>query len=213
VRLESSRISRDDFLLAIEACHTQQVRDFCPSWGLLPRAVFEDRGNPRPPGCVPCVVRDSHCGDPNGAIAWHDETGITVLADRLENGLAPPLGHECCEAGLDAPANEWSDRGDGSEEALEVCDRVQGETYSIDVARQGGAVSVLVTDFLLPEAFSGLPSRGAVYDFCGVLASAREIAPGGYAITRRSGVAAIEGDVRAALAHSRGALLRLGAIG
>ena len=88
--------------------------------------------------------------------------------------LSAITSHELCEGSVDAPANLWADRGDGTEEALEVSDRVQGTYYAI------GAVSV--ANFLYKGAFD--PGFSGKYDYLGVLTSQSSETPQGYTLLR-----------------------------
>jgi hypothetical protein len=89
---------------------------------------------------------------PNGApVVYIGRDGSNSLT-RGVNALSVTISHECCEAAGDPPANFWADRGDGNEEALELCDRVEDTTYP---APNGVALS----NFLLRASFDpGAPA-------------------------------------------------------
>jgi hypothetical protein len=124
--------------------------------------------------------------DAPGAAGYHDRlpNGASVVyigrdgSNSLISGssaLSVTISHECCEAAGDAPANFWADRGDGNEEALELCDRVEDTNYA---APNGVAVS----NFLLRAAFD--PGAPAPYDKLHVLTDRVGMTPGGYVILR-----------------------------
>ena len=101
-----------------------------------------------------------------------------------DNSLSMTISHEALELLHDPYANLWTDMGDeaGTEEAHELCDRVEGDSYEID--------GVSLSNFLGPRAF-----RNGVgpYDFLSMQKDIRgikspwEIRPNGYAIRRTGG--------------------------
>jgi hypothetical protein len=124
--------------------------------------------------------------DAPGAAGYHDRlaNGAAVVyigrdgsnsLTQGSNALSVTISHECCEAAGDPPANFWADRGDGNEEALELCDRVEDTTYQ---APNGVAVS----NFLLRASFD--PGAPAPYDKLHVLTDRAGMTPGGYVILR-----------------------------
>jgi hypothetical protein len=136
------------------------------------------------------LVVDSLTDVAPGAAAFHDRTadGVPIIyAARDEftsfttgaQALSEGLGHEFCETAGDAPACFWADRVDGSgeEEALEVCDRLQGSRYDI-----GG---VVLPNFLTRRAF--FPGASGDFDFLKVLAHRLDKTPEGYVILRTAG--------------------------
>ena len=137
------------------------------------------------PGEVAIWIKDSLPEAP-GAAGYHDRgadgaSDVYIGRDgsnSLTTGssaLSVTISHEACETVGDPPANFWADRGDGNEEALELCDRVEDQIYA---APNGVAVS----DFLLRAAFD--PGARGPYDKLGVLKSATGLTPGGYVILR-----------------------------
>lgn len=94
------------------------------------------------------------------------------------NSVSCTLSHEILEMVEDPYANAWNDIGEGSneEDAHEVCDRTEGDSYEID--------GISVSNFLGPRAFR---DGAGPYDYLGLLKKPFEIRPGGYAIRRRGG--------------------------
>lgn len=124
-------------------------------------------------------------GTPYEKIFW---TPIRASGGTLyqgDNSLSVTLSHECLELIEDPYCNAWHDMPDGrTEDARELCDRVEGDSYPID--------GVSVSNFLGPRAFrSGL----GPFDFLGMqgdhrgLTSPFQIRPTGYAIRRTGGPA------------------------
>ena len=92
------------------------------------------------------------------------------------NALSVTISHEYLETCGDPYATWWADTDDGEEEALELCDRVEGDAYEID--------GVSVSNFLGPRAFR--PGPGP-YDWMQLLRYPWEMRPGGYRIRRKGG--------------------------
>lgn len=168
------------------ACEKQLNVDVAAEWGgnYIVRVVTSAAGIQA--GEVPVIIRDS-LPDAPGAAAYHDRfSGVPIVfAARIAfsnfvSGAAPlseGLSHELCETAGDASAGIWADRGDGTEEALELCDRLQGTTYAIN--------GVTVANFLFRSAF--FPGAAGPYDFLGALKGQTDKTPGGYVILRQSG--------------------------
>lgn len=89
--------------------------------------------------------------------------------------LSVTLSHEVLEMVGNPYVNFWADLPEGGQEAVELCDRTQGDSY-----RVGG---VSVSNFLGPRAFRTGPGP---FDWLNLLKDPFEIRPNGYAI-RRSG--------------------------
>jgi len=181
--------------------------DVAPVWGggyVVRVASAGEEPNSMGPYDCPAIIRPSLPEAPNAA-AYHSRTsaGAPVIYAALDEfstftegdgALSEGLGHEFVETLADIPANVWSDRSDGTEEARETADRVQGTAYvKADIA---------VPNFLWPAAFD--PGSSGPFDQRGVLRSPTDMTPGGYAILRRQGA-----SVDAAETHAEGLLLRL----
>lgn len=125
----------------------------------------------------------SPTGKPYGKCFWGPIKGSGGTVKTGDNSLSVTLSHECLELMADPYANWWVDMPDGvTEEALELCDRVEGDSYEID--------GVSVSNFLGPRAF-----RNGVgpYDFLGMQGDPRgltypfEVRSNGYVIRRTGG--------------------------
>jgi hypothetical protein len=120
------------------------------------------------------------------AAGYHDDsaTGLAeVFISRVGSisltegaeSLSVTLSHELCEASANPAANRWADRGDGNEECLEACDRVEDRFY----ASPNG---VSVSDFLRQSAFD--PGAKGPYSRLDSLPNALAMTVGGYALVR-----------------------------
>jgi hypothetical protein len=154
-----------------------------PEWGgsyIVRVAAVAEQGE------IPCYILDALPQAPEAA-ALHDVHGGVpiVFAARNaftsflvgERSLSEGLSHEVCETIGDPSASIWSDRGDGSSEALELCDRLQGSTYDVD--------GVTVANFLHRSAFFNF-AQGP-YDYLSVLQGQQDKTPQGYVILRDVG--------------------------
>lgn len=171
------------------ALELQLYRDFGPAWqaaGVDIRLFTTLDAIPFDDEASPLVVFDTP--DQSGALGWHavDPKGRAfgrafwqILRDHggtIHNGafsLSVTLSHEVLETVGDPYISWWADLPNGIQEALEVCDRVQADSYDID--------GISVSNFLTPRAFR---NGDGPYDFLRLLKTPWEIRPGGYAIRR-----------------------------
>jgi hypothetical protein len=223
--LQSAKLSQTDLDLIITAVSMQLHDDYAPAWERLPPTMsLTANGIPtdtQKTRYVTCYFRDHTSADPDGALAYHwvnpdvHRAEIVILVDIIlsqpnasRDDVSIALGHECIECAEDSATDEWSDRGDGTEEALEAVDRVQGYSYSKAINGQ----TIKVTDFLLPAAFDNDAPPGTTYDFCNKLTSARQVGEGGYTITRSVGKedATVTGNMQTAHAYSHKTLEKHG---
>jgi hypothetical protein len=175
------------------ACERQLHEHYAPFWqsaGIPVTALLFAQEAKSTDALV--VVFDH--ADQAGVLGYHDVTpaglpyGRVFLSPILESGgtcltggnsLSCTLSHEVLEAVGDPYCNWWAEMGPkfpGLEEALELCDRVEGDSYEID--------RVSVSNFLGPRAFR---HGTGPYDWLTFLHSPWELRPGGYAIRRRGG--------------------------
>lgn len=88
------------------------------------------------------------------------------------------FSHEACEMNGDALANLcYEISGDGTIEAAEASDAVQGSGYTID--------GIPVANFVIPAAY--FDECGSKYDFQGVLSAPHTRTPSGYRLIRPAG--------------------------
>lgn len=165
-------------------------QDFAPVWGGDYEARYAADGIAQS-GEAPVYLVDDNTAVPNAA-AYHDRQAdgtpiIYAMLDEFDSWLGDSsskmpvsvgVGHELAETAGDPGANRWADRADGTEEAFETCDRVQGTDYA-------DADSVMVPNFLYTAAFD--PGASGPYDKQGALTSVTGCTPGGYVILRQPG--------------------------
>lgn len=97
------------------------------------------------------------------------------------NSLSDCISHELLEAARDPYCTFWADRPDGTQQALEIGDPVEGDSYAIN--------GISVSNFVRPRYFS----RGAgPYDHMETLKAPFTMSPGGYSIVRMSSGAIVD---------------------
>lgn len=169
-----------------DACLAQLNGEFSKAWGGGYAVRIDTRGNVREGEC-PVIIQDKldvpaaagyHDLDTSGAPAAYIARTCASSLTKGSGSLSVTISHELLEAAGDPCANRWVDRGDGTEEAIEVADRVEDVAYE---APNGVAVS----DFLLPSAFDPLAERP--FSFRDSIAHPFDMTPGGYALVRSVG--------------------------
>jgi hypothetical protein len=195
VLLNPSIMELTDFAFAWRACALQWERHVLPAWDgylLVPAAAkwtvsgFTDAANLVPGSHFPIQVVAS-TGDP-GVLG--DHSGLRRFWKAFGRATPDPvaMSHELIELMLNPFLDGWVQiPGTDDMEAEEGCDRVEGDSYPIEVSIGGVARDVFVSNFLLPFAF-GMEGNGLRldYDHMGLLQSADEIRPGGYRIVRKA---------------------------
>lgn len=185
----STVVTNADLDRACAAVSEQLRRDLSPEWDLIPALVklYPD-ADKVPDGVALLIVMDD--GGQAGQLGYHAETPSGVEYARvfakpvLENGgsvltgnpsVSMVVSHEACEWIVDPMVTFWADGPDGSY-ALEVCDPVQYEMYTID--------AVSVSDFVTPAYFNKNAVAGSAIDYLGRLTAPFTLTPGG-CITKR----------------------------
>lgn len=175
-----------------EALEYQAHAHYAPLWqseGCGVRVFSSPEAIPEDDGSSPLVVFDDP--DQAGVLGWHtvSPTGRPygrafwkVIRDHggsLYTGplsLSVTLSHEVLEMIGNPYVNFWADMPSGIQEAIELCDRVEMDSYLI-----GGDVAV--SNFLGPRAFR---NGAGPYDYMRLLGEPWDIRPGGYAIRKAS---------------------------
>lgn len=111
--------------------------------------------------------------------------------------VASVLSHEVCEMVGDRFANQWADGPNVtdtnnvtySEYAYELCDPVEGNSYSVLVNVSGVFTPVSVSNFVFPSWFNPEATAPAnlPFDYMGKLTTPFTMTAGGYMIVRQSG--------------------------
>lgn len=173
-----------------EALEKQLYQHYAPFWqsaGMSVRVVEANDPLLGQQDACPLIVYDA--ADQPGALGYHSlqaqaqvygkcfwqvicSSGGTLIDG--PNSLSVTLSHEVLEMVGNPYVNFWADVDEATQEGIELCDRVEGDSYIID--------GVAVSDFLGPRAFRDGPGP---YDWMGVLQKPFDLRPGGYVIRRK----------------------------
>jgi hypothetical protein len=192
---KSTKVNAKEIELMVEACRIQLNQHAAP---LLERVSWEIEvgGNDG----FPVVLIDSP--DVAGALGYHtqDPDGrvwCRVFTDPLlkhggtplrgTHSISVVLSHEILETFYNPYINLWSNRGDHTFVALELCDPVQGDSYDIDV--NGSPVSV--SNFVL---------EAGRFDYMNKVKKPLEMSKGGYTVIFNSET----GEVKSVFASKEG---------
>jgi hypothetical protein len=177
----SSKLAPGDFPFLVEACRLQLL-EFCAAWQLDPWAVAPYASAVDLPAYDVYIFEYVDQLDVPDAIAYHsiDAAGRPVgfmlpPGDPLD---ATDLSHEILETMGDPTADRWMKRPDGSEVAVEVCDPVQGDSYTVAATVLGETRQIKVSSFVLPPFFD--PNGVAPFDRLGNVTAPFGMSPGGY---------------------------------
>jgi len=181
---KSSNVTQEDFKKIVEACRIQ-LQDHAAQELRRPLCEIKIDGD----GGIPIVILDSpdvasalgyHTQDPNGKVWCRVFTnpilnnGGTVLHGT--NSVAVVFSHEILETFFNPYVNLWSNRGDHTFVALEVCDPVQGDSYEVDV--DGEKISV--SNYVLECWFDKEMSTVGLFDHMGKIKKPLELSKNGY---------------------------------
>lgn len=174
----------DDFDVAFwaAACNAQ-AREVAAAHGVsFTPVVFYSQAEGLPTGCrVMAVVPTLNVP---GALGWHDFEVGSVLGEVKYSGpgTSVTLSHESAEEEVDPFCNRWAPFDADHEQAVEVSDRVEGDTYLQSATVLGETRQVLVSNYLLPSAFD--PGGQPPFDRMGKLFFWNDMTKGGYAVVR-----------------------------
>jgi hypothetical protein len=163
----------------------ESLHIFASVWGAQIRARIASSPTDRAPDEVAVNFRDT-LPDPTAAALHQVVAGVPdielALADFDDlfvgpDSLAVGGDHELKETLVDAGANGWKDRGNGSSEAEEVVDRVQDTVLT-------SSDGVSLANFLLPSAW--IPGSPGPWDYASVLTAQDGVTPEGYVILASS---------------------------
>jgi hypothetical protein len=174
------------------ALETQLYQHYAPFWqsaGMNVRVVEPNDEILTHQDACPLIVYDT--ADQPGALGYHSLQARAQVYGKCfwqvirnsggslidgANSLSVTLSHETLEMVGNPYVNFWADMDETTQEGVELCDRVEDDSYTID--------GVAVSDFLGPRAFRDGPGP---YDWMNLLQSPWEIRPGGYVIRRQGG--------------------------
>jgi hypothetical protein len=191
----STRVHDGDVQLAARACAAQLRTDVAPEWGMKQMSVvYMPKDAPVPPGAYVIGIFDD--SDQAGALGWHTKDGTNIYGKVfagpvLDNGgtaidgelsVSAVLSHEVLEAYLDPRVQLWAQDEQGAMWAMEVCDPVEDQAYSVKV----GGREVSVSNFVLPAWFDS-QSTGERLDHLEQLQHPFTLSKGGYAVKMADG--------------------------
>ncbi len=189
---DSTIVSDADANAMARAVDYQLKTHVAPSWErLAPVMTFCPKGHTPDPGSILFHLVDEIPEAPD-ALGYHDEQGDKPYAKIgckpvLDNGgtvltgplsVSSVLSHEACEAFGDLDVNGWRDMPDGRQTAEELCDAVQGDSYSV--------FGISLSNFLLPAWFDRQAKWGP-FDYMKKCHKPFTMTKGGYLIVRKSG--------------------------
>ena len=134
-----------------------------------------------------------HATDPRGAAYGHilrSDVGRATGGPNAHDSLVMLAGRRLLALAFGAHLSTslWHDRGNATEEAFVIGDRVAGSSYVLT----RGAPEVSGPNFLRRAAFE--PDADGPYDWAGLLTSPAQVLPGGYSVGRTIGVNAQRRD-------------------
>lgn len=204
---QSQRLAAKDVDIMVKACQDQATLHFAPAWELLPPVLKVVASMDQvPDGYIAMVLMDAP--DAPGALGYHSEAsdkiygrifvnpvldnGGVVLFDTSNPGnvsVSSVLSHEVCELICDPFIDYWVDGPvlpQGPCYALEVCDPVQGDSYTMPVQNVDGTPLAMVSlsNFVLPSWFDDQAPDGSKVDYMGTAKGPFQMTPGGYMVVR-----------------------------
>lgn len=183
--------------LMTRACAAQLRTNAAPIYDRTPAAVvFFPAMMAVPAGASTIALLDD--SDQAGALGWHTEQAGGAMFGRvfarpvLTNGgdlltlplsVASVLSHEVLELFVDPHVNLWADDNAGTAYALEVCDPVESDSYTmlVDTTR------VTVSNFVTPAWFDRLAGPHARLDWMGKVKAPFTMSAGGYVVVESEG--------------------------
>lgn len=134
--------------------------------------------------------------DQAGALGYHSEsqdgsvfgkvfvkTTLSQAGTQIMNGpgsVCSVLSHESLEWWQDRNVDRWVQANDGTLYALELCDAVENDVYTL--THTYGGSQVTVSNFILPSWMDDTPPAGSKFDYLGKLTAPFTLSPGGYVI-------------------------------
>lgn len=193
---KSRRVVDSDVQKMARACAYQLRYHVAPAWSRLNMpVVFAKDESVAPPGSWVLGVFDD--ADQAGDLGWHtEENGIfygrVFAGPVLDNGgdalsrqlsVASVASHEVLEIFGDPTCNYYAEGPDGSWEiAVELCDPVESDSYSVKIDNH----SITVSNFVLPRWFD-TQAQGGKFDYMGLCSQPFEMSSGGYVVIKKGG--------------------------
>lgn len=190
----STQVSDSDVQRMTVACSKQIATHVAPAYGLLPvSVVYLARNTPAPSKSARIITVMDELDDPQ-ALGYHTEdsgehiygvVGTKVAMAQGAKALTGPysissiLSHEVAEAFIDPYCSGWADSGKGYLVALEACDPVENDTYTID--------GIGVSNFVTTEWFNPQAAKTDRFDYMGHLKAPFTMSKGGYWVQSKAG--------------------------
>ncbi len=196
---ESSMVSNDQAATMAAACQIQLDLHVLPAWRLRPVTIKFYADKTQVPGYA-WLISVIDTPDVANALGYHNEQndrpdGFVFCSPVLNNGggiitslnnitVSSVLSHECIELVGDRFCNEYCDNGSTSW-ALELCDPVQNNSYTINV----NGTNVSVSDFCFESFFNPQAKSpdNMPFNYMKTLSAPFSLDKGGYAIIRTGG--------------------------
>lgn len=181
--------------------YREQIRRVADAWGFAPPglALHGRDHQEEPDPAVAAIYLVNSAGDPN-ALGYHTAAGrarfgyVDMTLSAAEDIPSVVLGHELYELFVDADCARWAGPfADGTHVAIEVCDPVQRDYYTVEAELFGVRTTVAVSDFVLPSWFD--PQGVGPYAYHSPVMGPLEDSVGGYHVTERNG-AVVTGAAR-----------------
>jgi len=202
---ESTMVSNADCDLMCQAIQIQLDLHVLPAWNMKSGTIKFYSDKTKVPGYA-WVVSMLDNSTVAGALGYHSEDNDKVDAfifaqPVLSNAgvvlydttnpqnvsVSSVLSHEVCEMVGDRYAGFWSDGPaitQGSQYALELCDPVEADSYSVSV----GSTLVSLSNFVFPSWFNAQATvaLNMPFDYLGKLSAPFTMTKGGYMIVQTS---------------------------
>lgn len=207
---ESTMASDTDCDTMCKAIQVQMNLHVLPAWNMKAGTIKFYPDKTKVPGYAWLIsILDN--STVAGALGYHSEDndkidGFIFCQPVLSNGgkmlydhnhpqnftVSSVLSHEVCEMIGDRFANFWADGpqiAQGSEYALELCDPVEGDSYSIPVLVNNVSTPVSVSNFVFPSWFNqqATAALNKPFDYLNKLSAPFTMTPGGYMIVAQAG--------------------------
>lgn len=205
---QSTMVTNDQVNTMCQAIQIQLDLHVLPAWNMKSGTIKFYADPTKAPGhaWLVSILDNSTVA---GALGYHAEDndkvdGFIFCEPVLSNGgvvlydpnnpqnvsVSSVLSHEVCEMVGDRYAGFWSDGpalAQGSEYALELCDPVEGNSYSVNV----NGTFVSLSNFVFPSWFNpeATVQQNMPFDYLNVLTTPFTMTSGGYMIVRQSGQA------------------------
>lgn len=183
--VKDADVPLDETTLAIWAdALDQQVKEVADVWGFpYTPVVYYARSAGLPIDCRIALIQTT-LGVP-GAEGYHDDELGVIFSRNLfttPDETSVTVSHEDCEEEGDPTCDEYRPWDAQHEQAKELCDRVEGDFYTIQGRIGDKALDVPVSNWLYPSAFD--PNGKFPFDKMRKLTAWNGMTAGGYVILR-----------------------------